>query len=156
MFGPFLCSGRIWTQGLTLSRQVLHHLSHTPSSCCIGYFWNRILLFLRPAWTVIFLFVLLCHSWHDRLTPTCPNAEAGFVNFVLQLVGLISDPPNLYLPSSYATVFEYIYQQERTCCHCVTQVFYGQKQTIAEDKLCQHVSRHCKHRMECVGRCQWV
>jgi hypothetical protein len=50
-------------KGLVLARQVLYHLSHSPSPFCFSYFLNRVIFITRLAWTVI-LFVLLS-SWDD-------------------------------------------------------------------------------------------
>jgi hypothetical protein len=48
-----------WTRGLMLAKQLLYHLSHSPSPVCIANFWDRILLFAWLAWTANCLFVLL-------------------------------------------------------------------------------------------------
>jgi hypothetical protein len=37
----------VWTQGFTLTKQVLHHLSHTSSPFCSGYFGDGVLNYLR-------------------------------------------------------------------------------------------------------------
>jgi hypothetical protein len=38
------CTG-IWTHGLTFARQMLYHLNYSASPSCIGYFWDRVLLY---------------------------------------------------------------------------------------------------------------
>jgi hypothetical protein len=32
----------VWTQGLTLAKQVFYHLSTLPALFCVWYFWNRV------------------------------------------------------------------------------------------------------------------
>jgi hypothetical protein len=44
-----------WTQGLTLDRQALYHLSHIHNY--VSYFWGRGLLYAQLAWTTILPFV---------------------------------------------------------------------------------------------------
>jgi hypothetical protein len=48
----FLCGGRVLTWHLSLARQMLYHLSHTPSPFCFSYFSDRVSCFsqgvLRP------------------------------------------------------------------------------------------------------------
>jgi hypothetical protein len=44
-FRLFFLSARDWTQGLVLARQAHYHLSLSTSPLCVGYFWDRVLLF---------------------------------------------------------------------------------------------------------------
>jgi hypothetical protein len=38
----FILFGGIWTQGLTIARQALYHLSHSPALLCVGYFQDKV------------------------------------------------------------------------------------------------------------------
>jgi hypothetical protein len=38
----FFCSSGVWTWGLTLDRQVIYYLSHSPSPFCFSSFSNRV------------------------------------------------------------------------------------------------------------------
>jgi hypothetical protein len=48
----FFCGTSVWTQGVTLARQVLHHLSHSTIPFCVsvGYFRGKILQTICPGW----------------------------------------------------------------------------------------------------------
>jgi hypothetical protein len=48
---------RIWTQGFTLARQVIYHLSHSPAVFCVEYFQigSQELLAQSQLWTLILL-----------------------------------------------------------------------------------------------------
>jgi hypothetical protein len=41
--------------GLSPTKQVLYHLSHTSSSFCFGYFWARILWTIFPGYPQILI-----------------------------------------------------------------------------------------------------
>jgi hypothetical protein len=47
-FGGRGSTGR-WMQGLVLARQVFYHLSHASSPFCIGYFWDRVSLYVQAS-----------------------------------------------------------------------------------------------------------
>jgi hypothetical protein len=40
-----------WTQGLTLAKQLLYHLSYSSNPFWIGYFWDRVCFMPRLVWT---------------------------------------------------------------------------------------------------------
>jgi hypothetical protein len=42
---PFFCGIGVWTRGLMLATQVLHHLNHSPALFCFSHFSGRILHF---------------------------------------------------------------------------------------------------------------
>jgi hypothetical protein len=66
----FLGKTGVWTQGLSLVRKTLYHLSHTSSPLCSSYFGDRVLL--KPAWTVIPLFLVSHVAWDDKHGPLHP------------------------------------------------------------------------------------
>jgi hypothetical protein len=83
-FSPFFCNTEGGIQGLTLARQVLYQLSHTPTPFCIGYFLDKVSLYAQAGLN------------HDSLQPL---VKWGLVNFLPRLT-LNHNPPNLYLPKS--------------------------------------------------------
>jgi hypothetical protein len=63
----FICGTAVWTQGLTLLKQVLYGLSHSTSlSFCIGNIWDRVswAICLGWLWTTI---LLISVSWVARI-----------------------------------------------------------------------------------------
>jgi hypothetical protein len=56
----------VWTQGFALARQAVYHLSHASNPFSSGHFGDRVSLFPRMAWTVIFQFYVIHSNWDDR------------------------------------------------------------------------------------------
>jgi hypothetical protein len=82
----FFGGTRVWTQGLTLARQVLYHLSHFTSP--VLFFWDRVswTICLGWLWTSI---LLISASWVARITDLSPAGlvilEMGSLELLAQI-----------------------------------------------------------------------
>jgi hypothetical protein len=78
LFVYLFCSTRVWTQGLTLTRQAFYHLSHSINPVfCIGYFQDRVSKSICPVWPQTMI-LLISASWVARITVMnhwCPGRD---------------------------------------------------------------------------------
>jgi hypothetical protein len=57
----------VWTQGFTITKQVLYRLNHTSNSFCPGYFWDGVLWTICLGWPQIAI-LLFSASQITRIT----------------------------------------------------------------------------------------
>jgi hypothetical protein len=69
----FIGSTGVRTQaGFELARQLLYHLSHTPSPFCFSYFSSSVCIFAQGQPGPRCAYLLLLHSWDHRPAPPYP------------------------------------------------------------------------------------
>jgi hypothetical protein len=56
----------IWTQGLTLAREVFYHLRHTSNSFCFSYFLHMVLWFCLAWLGIQSSYLCFPHNWDDK------------------------------------------------------------------------------------------
>jgi hypothetical protein len=93
------CWGFKWRlRVLALARQVLYHLTHTPSHFCVDYFGDRVLLCASDSLCHSPPICAFPHSWIGRHKPSCLAIgwDGGLLNFLPELA-LSHDSSNLHL-----------------------------------------------------------
>jgi hypothetical protein len=87
LFSIFFFQNWVWTQGLVLARQVLHHLSHIPCTLELLIFFSWVLHSCwRQALGLRYSYLCLVHSWDHRHVPYLACwLRWGLTNFLPRL-----------------------------------------------------------------------
>jgi hypothetical protein len=105
----FFSGTGVWTQDLTLARQVAYHLSQCLESyLCSVNFSARVLCFCLVLSWLLFSYICLLCSWDDKLAPQC---LAYCLRWVMQTflprLALNHSTPHLSLPNGNTKFLKY-------------------------------------------------
>jgi hypothetical protein len=73
-------------QSLRLHRQVLYHVSHSSSSLCFSYFWDRVSFYAPAGLDPETPVCASQHSWDD-MRAICPTTEKHEVSWTFAWIG---------------------------------------------------------------------